>query len=115
LAAARVSPDTGLFYVPGTTANILYLTDPDPRGRWGLAADRLEHGRVSSYLTAIDYQDRQVVWRHQYPGVTGAGGSGGILAAGKVLSPAMAATRRLRRGHRQTALALAHRRCVERA
>jgi alcohol dehydrogenase (cytochrome c) len=82
------SPDTGLFYVQEHNGfNILYLTDPDPRGSMGLGGKTVSNmGAFPSYLTAIDYKTAKVVWRHQYPGVTGAGGSGGILVtAGKVL------------------------------
>lgn len=43
-------------------------------------------GSAPSYLTAIDYKTGKVAWRHQFPGVTGAGGSGGVLTtAGGVL------------------------------
>ncbi len=82
------SPDTGLFYVNERNGfNILYLTDPDPRGSMGLAGKAV--GQVGSWpsaLQAIDYRTGKAAWRREYPGVNGAGGSGGLLAtAGKLL------------------------------
>ncbi|MEO7189596.1 MAG: acido-empty-quinoprotein group A [Vicinamibacterales bacterium] len=80
------SPDTGLFYVTEDNGfNMLYLTDPDPRGSMGLGGKlRVAVGGLPSNLTAIDYKTGKVVWRHQY---ASAGGSGiGVLAtAGKIL------------------------------
>ena len=76
------SPQTGLFYVHERNGfNLLYLTDPDPRGSMGLGGKtRTGVGAAPSYLTAIDYKTGDVAWRHQWPGVSGGGGSGGILA-----------------------------------
>jgi alcohol dehydrogenase (cytochrome c) len=37
-------------------------------------------GSAPSFLTAIDYRTGSVAWRHQFPGVAGAGGAGGVLA-----------------------------------
>ena len=85
---AAYSPDTGLFYVHERNGfNIVYLTDPDPRGSMGLGGKTTSGtGSAPSYLTAIDYKTGKAAWRHQFPGVTGGGGSGGILAtAGGVL------------------------------
>jgi len=85
---AAYSPDTGLFYVHERNGfNIVYLTDPDPRGSMGLGGKSTSGvGSAPSYLTAIDYKTGKAAWRHQFPGVTGGGGSGGILAtAGGVL------------------------------
>jgi len=85
---AAFSPDTGLFYVHERNGfNMLYLTDTDPRGSMGLGGkQRDEVGSLPGSLTAIDYKTGKVAWRHQFPGVTGGGGSGGILAtAGRVL------------------------------
>ena len=82
------SPDTELFYVHERNGfNMLYLTDPDPRGSMGLGGKaRIGVGSHPSYLTAIDYRTGDVVWRHQFPGVNGEGGAGGILAtAGRLL------------------------------
>ena len=79
---AAFSPRTGLFYVHERNGfNILYLSDPDPRGSMGLGGKiRTPVGSAPSYLTAIDYATGKAEWRHAFPGVTGAGGSGGVLA-----------------------------------
>jgi alcohol dehydrogenase (cytochrome c) len=82
------SPETGLFYIHERNGfNILYLTETDPRGSMGLAGKAVGNvGAWPSYLNAIDYRTGKPVWRHQFPGVTGAGGSGGLLAtAGKLV------------------------------
>jgi alcohol dehydrogenase (cytochrome c) len=82
------SPETGLFYINERNGfNIIYLTDPDPRGSMGLAGKSV--GQVGSWpsaLQAIDYRTGKAVWRHVFPGVNGDGGSGGLLAtAGKLV------------------------------
>jgi alcohol dehydrogenase (cytochrome c) len=85
---AAYSPDTGLFYVHERNGfNLLYLTETDPRGSMGLAGKTVAQvGSHPSALRAIDYKTGKAAWRHEFPGVGGAGGSGGILAtAGKVL------------------------------
>ena len=76
------SPLTGLFYVNERNGfNILYLTDPDPRGSMGLAGKSVgQVGAWPSALQAIDYKTGKAAWRHVYPGVNGQGGSGGLLA-----------------------------------
>lgn len=76
------SPLTGLFYVNERNGfNILYLTDPDPRGSMGLAGKAVGNvGAWPSALQAIDYKTGKAAWRHVYPGVNGEGGSGGLLA-----------------------------------
>lgn len=76
------SPLTGLFYVNERNGfNILYLTDPDPRGSMGLAGKAVgQVGAWPSALQAIDYKTGKAVWRHVYPGVNGQGGTGGVLA-----------------------------------
>jgi alcohol dehydrogenase (cytochrome c) len=82
------SPDTGLFYVNERNGfNLLYLTDPDPRGSMGLAGKAVGNvGAWPSALQAIDYRTGKAAWRHVFPGVTGAGGSGGVLAtAGRLV------------------------------
>ena len=82
------SPDTGLFYVHERNGfNLLYLTETDPRGSMGLAGKAVgQVGAWPSALRAIDYKTGKAAWRHEFPGVTGAGGSGGILAtAGRLL------------------------------
>jgi alcohol dehydrogenase (cytochrome c) len=79
---AAFSPKTGLFYVHERNGfNLLYLSDPDPRGSMGLGGKTVAPvGSSPSFLTAIDFRTGRVTWRHQFPGVTGAGGAGGILA-----------------------------------
>jgi alcohol dehydrogenase (cytochrome c) len=82
------SPDTGLFYIHERNGfNILYLTETDPRGSMGLAGKMVAPvGAWPSALRAIDYKTGKAAWRHEFPGVTGGGGSGGILAtAGKLV------------------------------
>jgi alcohol dehydrogenase (cytochrome c) len=75
------SPDTGLFYVNENNGfNLLYLTDPDPRGSMGLGGKAVAGvGSAGSFLTAIDPKTGKVAWRYPYPGVTGGGGAGGLL------------------------------------
>jgi alcohol dehydrogenase (cytochrome c) len=79
---AAFSPKTGLFYVHERNGfNLLYLSDPDPRGSMGLGGKTVAPvGAAPSSLTAIDYRTGKVVWRHTFPSVTGAGGAGGVLA-----------------------------------
>ena len=73
------SPDTGLFYVNENNGfNLLYLTDPDPRGSMGLGGKAVAQlGSVGNYLTAIDPKTGKVAWRMPYLG--GGGGAGGLL------------------------------------
>ena len=75
---AAYSPDTGLFYVQEHNGfNMLYLTDPDPRGSMGLAGKQpFNLGSLGDYLTAVDYKTGKVAWRHKFYG----GGGGGLLA-----------------------------------
>jgi alcohol dehydrogenase (cytochrome c) len=72
------SPDTGLFYVQEHNGfNMVYLTDPDPRGSMGLGGKQVSQlGSAGDFLTAIDYKTGKVAWRHAYTG----GGGGGLLA-----------------------------------
>ena len=79
---AAFSPKTGLFYVHERNGfNLLYLSDPDPRGSMGLGGKTVALvGAAPSFLTAIDYRTGKVAWRHPFPGVAGTGGSGGVLA-----------------------------------
>lgn len=72
------SPDTGLFYIQEHNGiNMLYLTDPDPRGSMGLGGKTPYNlGSLGDFLTAIDYRTGTVAWRHKFPG----GGGGGLLA-----------------------------------
>ena len=81
---AAFSPDTGLFYVNEHNGfNLLYLTDPDPRGSMGLGGKSVYGvGSLGDFLTAIDYRTGKVAWRHQFPG----GGGGGLLTtAGRLI------------------------------
>jgi alcohol dehydrogenase (cytochrome c) len=79
------SPDTGLFYVHEQNGfNMLYLTDPDPRGSMGLGGKlRVGVGALDSFLSAIDYKTGKPVWKHQYPGP--GSGAGMLTTAGRVL------------------------------
>ena len=73
------NPDTGLFYTQENNGyNMLYLTDPDPRGSMGLGGKlRSDIGSVDSAFQAIDYRTGEAVWRHQWPG--GGGVAAGVL------------------------------------
>ena len=65
------SPDTGLFYTQENNGfQLIYLTDPDPRGSMGLGGKQTVARRVASgnFLTAIDPKTGKIAWRHQYPG-----------------------------------------------
>jgi alcohol dehydrogenase (cytochrome c) len=78
------SPDTGLFYVQEHNGfNLLYLTDPDPRGSMGLGGKTVAGmGSLGDYLTAIDPKTGNIAWRHAFSG----GGGGGLLtSAGRVI------------------------------
>jgi alcohol dehydrogenase (cytochrome c) len=80
------SPDTGLFYVSENNSfNLLYLTDPDPRGSMGLGGKTVVSvGASANALQAIDYRTGKAGWRHLWP--AGGGGIYGMLtSAGKVL------------------------------
>jgi len=79
------SPDTGLFYVHEQNGfNMLYLTDPDPRGSMGLGGKlRVPVGDLDNFLTAIDYRTGKAAWKHKYPG--GGSSAGMLTTAGRVL------------------------------
>ena len=80
------SPDTGLFYAQENNGfNIVYLTDPDPRGSMGLGGKLVAGvGSGGNALAAIDPKTGKKVWRHPWPG-GGGGGPGLLTTAGKVL------------------------------
>ena len=86
---AAYSPDTGLFYVQEKNGyNILYLTDPDPRGSMGLGGKTVAGvGSGGDFLQALDPTTGKAVWRHPFPsGIAGGGvGSGALVTAGRVL------------------------------
>jgi alcohol dehydrogenase (cytochrome c) len=73
------NPDTGLFYTQENNGfNLLYLTDPDPRGSMGLGGkDRVTVGSGGNALSAIDYRTGDTTWRHAWP--SGGGGGAGVL------------------------------------
>src|SRR4051812_49149754 len=82
---AAFSPDTGLFYVHENNAfNLVYLTDPDPRGSMGLAGKAVgQVGALPSALRAIDYKTGKAAWRHEFP--AGGGGVGILTTAGRLV------------------------------
>ena len=73
------NPDTGLFYTQENNGfNLLYLTDPDPRGSMGLGGkDRITVGSGGNAFSAIDYRTGETAWRHAWP--PGGGGGAGVL------------------------------------
>jgi alcohol dehydrogenase (cytochrome c) len=80
------NPDTGLFYTQENNGfNIIYLTDPDPRGSMGLGGkQRVTVGSAVNAFVAIDYRTGKAVWRHQWP-IGGGGASGVLTSAGGVV------------------------------
>ena len=76
------SPQTGLFYAHENSGyNILYLTDPDPRGSMGLGGKRASYiGTLDSAFDAIDYRTGEIVWRHPW--------SNGVMVGAGVLTTA---------------------------
>ena len=80
------NPDTGLFYTQENNGfNLLYLTDPDPRGSMGLGGkDRIVVGSGGNAFSAIDYRTGDSVWRHAWP-PGGGGGAGVLTTAGGVV------------------------------
>ncbi len=73
------NPDTGLFYTQENNGfNLLYLTDPDPRGSMGLGGKQaVGVGSGGNAFDAIDYRTGRKVWRHAWP--PGGGGGAGVL------------------------------------
>jgi alcohol dehydrogenase (cytochrome c) len=80
------NPDTGLFYTQENNGfQLLYLTDPDPRGSMGLGGKlAVNVGSGGNALAAIDYRTGKKVWRHAWP-AGGGGGAGMLTTAGGVL------------------------------
>src|SRR5262249_45346630 len=80
---AAYSPQTELFYIPEHNGfNLLYLTDPDPRGSMGLGGKSVSVvGSAGDFLTAIDYKTGRVTWRKPISG----GGAGLLATAGGLL------------------------------
>jgi alcohol dehydrogenase (cytochrome c) len=83
------SPETGLLYTQEDNAfNMLYLTDPDPRGSMGLGGKlRVQVGSPGKFLTAIDPTTGNVEWRRPYsnpngPGIGLLATAGGLLFGG---------------------------------
>src|SRR5688572_20862011 len=84
---AAYSPDTGLFYVHEHNGfNMVYLTDPDPRGSMGLGGKAVfQLGSAGDYLTAIEPTTGKVAWRHRLYGGSGGGiltTAGGVIFSG---------------------------------
>jgi alcohol dehydrogenase (cytochrome c) len=82
------NPDTGLFYTHENNGfNIVYLTDPDPRGSMGLGGKRTSIiGFVDSAFQAIDYRTGETAWRHEWPGGGGVGAGVLTTATGLVFT-----------------------------
>jgi alcohol dehydrogenase (cytochrome c) len=80
------SPDTGLFYTQENNGfQMLYLTDPDPRGSMGLGGKlAVPVGSAGNALSAIDPKTGKTVWRHAWP-PGGGGGAGMLTSAGTVV------------------------------
>jgi alcohol dehydrogenase (cytochrome c) len=74
------NPEYGLFYSHENNGfNIVYLTDPDPRGSMGLGGKRVAIvGFDGNAIQAIDYRTGEAAWRHEWPG--GGGVGAGMLA-----------------------------------
>jgi alcohol dehydrogenase (cytochrome c) len=80
------NPLTGLFYTQENNGfQMLYLTDPDPRGSMGLGGKlAVPIGNGGNALAALDYRTGKAVWRHPWP-PGGGGGAGMLTSAGRVL------------------------------
>ena len=86
--AAAFNPDAGLFYTHENNGfNILYLTDPDPRGSMGLGGKRAAIvGFDGNAFNAIDYKTGEAKWRHEWPGGGGVGAGVLTTASGLVFT-----------------------------
>jgi alcohol dehydrogenase (cytochrome c) len=80
------NPETGFFYTQENNGfNILYLTDPDPRGSMGLAGKQPANvGSGGNAFQAIDPKTGKTAWRHAWP-AGGGGGAGVLTTAGGVV------------------------------
>ena len=112
------SPDTGLVYTQEANSfNMLYLTDPDPRGSMGLGGKlRVEVGSAGKFLTAIEPATGKVAWRRTY--ANSGGGGIGFLDDRRRIALRRRRQRqpdRARRQRRQAALAHARRQHQQRA
>ncbi|MFZ8928846.1 MAG: PQQ-binding-like beta-propeller repeat protein, partial [Pseudohongiellaceae bacterium] len=69
------NPDLGLFFTHENNGfNILYLTDPDPRGSMGLGGKSAAIvGFEDAAFNALDYRTGEPVWRHEWPGGSAVG------------------------------------------
>jgi alcohol dehydrogenase (cytochrome c) len=74
--APAFNPDLNLFYVSESNSfNIVYLTDPDPRGSMGLGGKRRAvFGYYNTALLALDARTGKPAWRHEWPQPLGLGG-----------------------------------------
>ena len=86
--APAFNPDFGLFYTHENNGfNILYLTDPDPRGSMGLGGKRATiMGFDGNAFNAIDYRTGKPKWRHVWPGGGGVGAGVLTTASGLVFT-----------------------------
>jgi alcohol dehydrogenase (cytochrome c) len=86
--APAFNPDTGLFYVHENNGfNILYLTDPDPRGSMGLGGKRFAiMGSDGNAFQAIDFRTGKAAWRHEWIGGGGIGTGVMTTATGLVFT-----------------------------
>lgn len=77
------NPDFGLFYTHENNGfNIVYLTDPDPRGSMGLGGKRVAVvGFDNNAFNALDPVTGEPQWRHVWPGGGGVG-AGVLTTAG---------------------------------
>ena len=83
-AIIRRSSPGPIFYTQERNGfNILYLTEPDPRGSMGLGGKSVGGlGSAGDFLVGLDPMSGKAKWRHEFPG----GGGGGLLVtAGDVL------------------------------
>ena len=85
--ANAFNPDTGFFYTHENIGfNILYLTDPDPRGSMGLGGKRFTVVSSTDAFQAIDYRTGRAAWRHTWPGGGGVGSGVLTTATGLVFT-----------------------------